>query len=102
MTTSKGSGSKDLLEIADLEDECLIKLRDMAIENFKRNNVLLDSQQAYHQANKVERIHGALARSNVGPALLFQIERRNKQTGQILKDLEGLDDKLQNPEKYEL
>ena len=78
METSKGGGSKDLQEIADLEDECIIKLKDLAVENYRRNNVLLDSAKEHNQANKIERVHGALARSNVGPALLCQIEKSNK------------------------
>ena len=31
-----------MVEIADMEDECLVKLKDMGIHNYNRNNVLLD------------------------------------------------------------
>ena len=49
----------------------------------------------------MERIYGALSRSDVGPALLYQIEKRIEYAGQALKDMKVLDDKINNPEKYE-
>lgn len=64
-----------MVEIADMEDECLVKLKDMGIHNYNRNNVLLDDSQARNQSLTIERIHGTLARSNVGPALLWQIQK---------------------------
>ena len=43
LTSTKGGGSKDLLEIADLEDECVIKMRELCAENLRRTNVPLDA-----------------------------------------------------------
>ena len=42
-----------------------------------------------------------LGRSGIGPALLWQIEKKNKIAGQVLEDLKQLDDKIENPKKYE-
>ena len=61
----------------------------------------MNESQARHQLLTMERIYGALARSSVGPALLYQIEKRIEYTAQVLRDMEVLDDKIGNPEKYE-
>lgn len=42
LKSTKGATAKDMVEIADMEDECLVKLKDMGIQNYNRNNVLLD------------------------------------------------------------
>ena len=42
LKSTKGAASKDMVEIADLEDECLVKLREMGIQNHNRYNSLLD------------------------------------------------------------
>lgn len=34
LKSTKGAASKDMMDIADLEDECLVKLRDMGLTNF--------------------------------------------------------------------
>ena len=90
-----------MMDIADLEDECLIKLRDLEYANMHRKNTLQSEVLAWHQSNKIERIHGALARSNVGPALLCIIEKKTQETGKILREMRDLDDKILNPQKYE-
>jgi len=81
LANGQGNGDKDLQEIADLEDECVVKLNDMTYDNQRRKNVPLSTQQARYQSNTLDRIHSQLARSGVGPALLYQIERKNKETG---------------------
>ena len=35
-----------MLEIADLEDECLVKLKEMGMTNYKRVNEILNDSQA--------------------------------------------------------
>ena len=74
----KGSGSKELLEIADLEDECIIRIQELNVENQTRVNQLMPENKAWNQHLVVERIHSTLARSEVGPALLWQIQKKNK------------------------
>ena len=38
LKSTKGATNKDMLEIADMEDECLVKIREMGLTNFNRNN----------------------------------------------------------------
>ena len=38
-----------------------------------------------------------MERGDIGPALLYQIQKKNEATMGVLKDLEQLDDKLENP-----
>ena len=84
LQTSKGSGNKDLMEIADLEDECLIILKDLSIRNSTRANKLMPEAKANNQSMVLERIYQTLARSNVGPALFRQIVKRNSETEKVL------------------
>ena len=90
-----------MMDIADLEDACLVKLRDMGLTNYQRTNSMLNDSQARNQSLIIDRIHGTLARSNVGPALLWQIQKRNMETTQVLKDMDILDEQINNPEKLQ-
>ena len=101
LKSTKGDASKDMIMINELEDEALIKLKTMAQENQYRENEPMNDSQARHQLLTMERIYGALARSSVGPALLYQIEKRIEFAGNALKDMDVLDDKINNPLKYE-
>ena len=42
LKSTKGATTKDMIEIADMEDECLVKLKEMSIQNYNRVNILLD------------------------------------------------------------
>lgn len=57
LASGLGNGDKDLQEIADLEDECVVKLNDMTYDNQRRKNVPLSTQQARYQSNTLDRIH---------------------------------------------
>ena len=73
----------------------------MGIQNYNRVNIMLNDSQARNQSLVIERIHSTLARSNVGPALLWQIQKRNLEAQQVLKDMNALDERIENPEKFE-
>lgn len=54
LQSQKGNGgSRDLIEIADIEDECKIKIKDIAITNQHRSNKLLTDGKANAQTNKI-------------------------------------------------
>ena len=76
-------------------------MRALNFENQNRKNIKMEEMYENYQSNRVERIDAELARSQIGPALLWQIQKKNKQTKGVLFDLAKLDDKLQNPQKYE-
>ena len=57
--------------------------------------------RANYQLNRIDRIESQLQRSDVGPSLLHAIKKKNLETKDVLKDLSVLDDKLENPQKYE-
>lgn len=61
----------------------------------------MNDYQAWNQTGTVDRIHSTLARSSVGPALLWTIQNKNKQTTQVLKDMKDLDERLNNPQRFE-
>ena len=72
-TATGVNGQKEMEEIADLEDECVVKMRQLNLENQQRTNKKLGDVQANYQSNRAERVDNELARSQIGPALLWQI-----------------------------
>lgn len=66
-------GEQEMNEIADLEDECIVKMRELTSENLKRKNALMSEQYENYQKNRIERKQAAIDRSNINPALLWQI-----------------------------
>mgnify|MGYP000890466346 CR=1 FL=1 len=95
------TSDKTMIEIADLEDECLIKMRELTLENQKRVNKQLDELRAQQQDLKIERVKAQMARSNVGPALLYQIQKKNEETAKVLRDMAALDEKMESPQKFD-
>jgi len=60
-------------EIEDIEDNLIVKMQDLYEANKHKVNELMNDYQAWNQASTVDRIHSTLARSSVGPALLWTI-----------------------------
>lgn len=92
---------REMNEIADMEDECIIKLREMTAQNKDRDNKLLSEQIENQLKSRIERKITQMQRSKIQPALLLWIQKNNKLAGEVLRDLRKLDDKLSNPVKYD-
>ena len=58
------------MEVADMQDECIKKMRELSNENMERKNKLLGSLYEKYQTNRRDRVFNELCTSKIGPAYL--------------------------------